>query len=375
MNKSHVIVGTCVLLLAGLVWLLWSDASILKQQSQISKTERKIKPQIESQADEDNSLLVVSEGVQKPEGMPQADWERALRVYATKKSANRNVSFYGKVVDQYGDPVEGVQLHLKILSYQDSFVDYFKTGREQIKNEFSMTTDANGIFSVEKQKGTSFSIEHMTKEGYVAPNRGTQYYFVYNNLSSGEGSSMYHTADKSRPVVYRMWKKGETEQLISTVAKLTIEPKKGINKMYYRMSLNDAPSPHPMPDWDIMVTGKNIHSPDPKRQQDDYWEVTLTAGDGGGLVLTDDPHANLAPEMGYQKSLTIKSTDQMNPWDRPVRRVYYRGKGGEEFAAFRLVLNFGTIKTGEWIEVTLADLRINPNGSRNLEFDKSRQIK
>jgi hypothetical protein len=204
---------------------------------------------------------------------------------------------------------------------------------------------------------------------------GGEYSFFYNNLSSGPDSSMYHLADKARPVVFHLWKKGETEPLIMTFAKLTLEPEKGINEVYYRMAVNGKPSPQPIPGWDIKVTGKNIPSPDSGRQQDDYWEVTLTAGEGGGLVLTDSPHANLAPESGYQKSLTIKSTDQDNPWDRPVRRAYYRGKNGEEYAAFRLVLNLGNIKTGDWIEISLADLRINPNGSRNLEYDPSKRIK
>lgn len=320
-------------------------------------------------------FVLDDEGVEKPKEMSDADWERALRVHSIKKSANRNVNFYGKVVDQHGYPVEDVQLELKILSYQDSFIDYLKTGREQIKNEFSMTTDANGVFSIEKKKGTSFKIERMAKEGYVTPNRGIQTSFIYNNLSSGSDSSMYHFSDISRPVVFEIWKKGKTESLIKTGVKLTLEPEKGINEVYYRMAVNGKPSPQPIPGWDIKMTGKNIHSPDPGRQQDDYWEVTLTAGEGGGLVLTDSPHANLAPETGYQKFLTFKSTDQVNPWDRPVWWIYYRGKNGEEYAAFRLDLNLGTIKTGDWIEISLADLRINPYSSRNLEYDPTKRIK
>ena len=366
----------CILLLAGLVLWLWSDISRFNQPPDTTKSARKARPGIETQQAQDKLLLLEDERVEKPEGMPQANWDRASRVHAIKKSANRYVNFYGKLVDQHGNPVEGVRLDLEILSYQNSFIDYLKTGREQIVKKFSMTTDANGMFSVEKKEGTTFKIEKMTKDGYDAmSNWGVEYTFVYNNLSSGPDSSMYHLADKARPVVFHLWKKGETEPLIMTFAKLTLEPEKGINEVYYRMAVNGKPSPQPIPGWDIKVTGKNIPSPDSGRQQDDYWEVTLTAGEGGGLVLTDSPHANLAPESGYQKSLTIKSTDQDNPWDRPVRRAYYRGKNGEEYAAFRLGIDIGSNKTGSKIYVTLADLRINPNGSRNLEYDPSKRIK
>lgn len=375
MKKSQVIIGTFILLLAGLVWLVWPDPSRSNQPPNSLKIKPETKPEVEAQSEEDELLLLEDDGVKKPEGMPQADWERALRVHAIKKAANRDVRFYGKVVDQHGDPVEGVQLELKILSYQNSFIDYLKTGREQLKNNFTMTTDSNGMFSVENENGNSFEIERMTKEGYSTPDRGIQTYFVYSNLSSGEDSTMYHSADKSRPVVYQLWKKGETEPLIKTAAELTLEPEKDISEVYYRMAPNEKPSPRPVPGWDIKVTGKNIHSPDPGRQQDDYWEVTLTAGEGGGLILTNSPHANLAPETGYQNSLTIKSTDQGNPWDRPVRWAYYRGKNGQEFAAFRLDIDIGSQKTGSRIYATLADLRINPNGSRNLEYDPSKRIK
>jgi len=375
MKKSRILIWMSILLVAGLGLWFWFDLSRSNQPTDTTMIETKTKPEIEAQQEEEESLLLEDEGVEKPVGIPQADWERALRVHAIKKSANRNVNFYGRVVDQHGDPVDGTQLELKILSYPDSFIEYLKTGREQIKNTFNITTDANGMFSVEKKEGISLSIERMTKDGYVTPNRGIQTYFVYSNLSSGKDSSMYHSADQSRPVVYEIWKKGATEPLIKTGAEFIIEPEKGINEVYYRMKPSEKPSPQPVPGWDIKVSGQNIPSPDPKRQRDDYWEVTLTAGEGGGLVLTDSPHANLAPETGYQKSLTIKSTDQDNPWDRPVQWAYYRGTNGGEFAAFRLGIDIGSKKTGSRIYVNLADLRINPNGSRNLEYDPSKRIK
>ncbi len=300
---------------------------------------------------------------------------KTLRVHTIKKSANRQIDFYGKVVDQHGEPVEGVKLEIKILSYQSSFVDYLRTGREQLENKFTMMTGADGSFVVEGRKGTSFAIERMTKEGYVRPDRGVKYNFVYSNLSSGEKSSMYHSADRSRPVIYEMWKKGKTEPLIRQGVEFFIDPVNGITELYYPFILNGKPSPKPMPGWDLKVTGKNEPSPDKRRQQDSYWEVTLTAGDGCGIVLADSPHANLAPESGYLKSLTIKSTDQRTPWDRPVRHAYFRCDDGKKYAAFRLDFGFGSIKHKGTFYVKLANLRINPNGSRNLEYDKSKRIK
>jgi len=161
MKKLRILFGMCILLLAGLVLWLWSDISRFNQSSDT-------RPGIETQQAQDKLLRLEDEGVEKPEGMPQANWDRASRVHAIKKSANRKVNFYGKLVDQHGNPVEGVRLDLEILSYQNSFIDYLKTGREQIVKKFSMTTDANGMFSVEKKEGTTFKIEKMTKDGYDA---------------------------------------------------------------------------------------------------------------------------------------------------------------------------------------------------------------
>ncbi len=375
MKNTRIIGAICLSLIAGLIWLFWPDKPEPEASKQSTKRGQRLKPRVKTPLEEKRVSTLDDEGVQKPEGMPDEDWQRALRVHTIKKSANRQIDFYGKVVDQHGEPVEGVKLEIKILSYQSSFVDYLRTGREQLENKFTMVTDADGSFVVEGRKGTSFAIERMTKEGYVRPGRGVKYNFVYSNLSSGEKSSMYHTADRSRPVIYKMWKKGKTEPLISTFAKLTIDPKKGINEVYYTFGLKGKSSPQPIPGWDLKVTGKNERSHDRSRPQDDYWEVTLTAGDGCGIVLTDSPHANLAPESGYLKSLTIKSTDQENPRVKRVRRAYFICDRGQKYAACRLDLSFGSIKTGERIYVRLADLRISPNGSRNLEYDKSKRIK
>jgi hypothetical protein len=364
-KNLKIVVAFCLLLLAGVVLLLWPSASKSEQPPHPLRSDREVKRQI----------TTFQEGVKKPEGMSDANWQRALRVHSIRKSANRNIDFYGKIIDQNGEPVEGVNLEFEMLGYQDSFLDYLNTGQERIKNKFTMTTDANGMFAVEQKKGTSLSIERMRKEGYVFPDRGVQNNFVYSNLSSGEESSMYHSADKSQPVVYRGWKQGETEPLIKTGVKLTIDPEAGIHEVYYLFSLAGKQSPTPMPGWDIKVTGRNDRTLDNRNPQNDYWEVTFTVSEGGGILLTDSPHANLAPETGYQKSLTLKSTDQKSPGDRPVRRAYFRSANGKTFAAFRLDLGFGTIKTGAWIEVWLADLRINPNGSRNLEYDPKKRIK
>jgi hypothetical protein len=377
MNNRRIIINACLILLLGVIWFFWrSDAPQPKQPVEKIQNKEERASTTNVQLDGDRRLSGLDyDGVKKPEGMSDADWQRAIRIHSIKDSANRSVNFYGKVVDQHDEPVEGVKLELKVLSYQDSFIDYFKTGREQIKNRFTMFTDKNGIFSVEQKKGTSFAIEKMTKNGYIIPDRGTKYNFIYSNLSSGEQSSMYHSPDKSQPVIYKMWKSGETEPLIKTGTRLMVEPAKGVNEAYYPFILNGKPSGTPMSGWDIKVTGKNVRSQDKRKPEDDYWEVTLTAGEGGGFVLTDTPHANLAPNEGYQKSLTFKSTDQTSLKDSSVRRAYYRGQNGEKYAAFRFELGIGSRKQKGRFHVTFANLRINPNGSRNLEYDSSKRIK
>ncbi len=377
MNSRKIIISACLIILLGVFWFSWkSDYPQRKQPVEKSLSSEKSDSTTNLQSSGDRRPPVFNDdGARKPEGMSDADWQRAIRMHSIKNSANRSVNFYGKVVDQHDEPVEGVKLELKVLSYQDSFIDYLNTGREQIKNRFTMFTDKNGMFSVEQKKGTSLAIEKMTKNGYITPGRGTKYNFVYNNLSSGEKSSMYHSPDRTQPVVYILWKKGETEPLIKTGAELLIDPSKGVNEAYYSFILNGKPSGTPIPGWDIKVTGKNLRSQDKRKPEDDYWEVTLTAGEGGGFIMTDSTHTNLAPEDGYQKSVTFKSTDQASLKGASIRRAYYRGKNGAKYAAFRFRLGIGGRKQKGMFYVMLADLRINPNGSRNLEYDKLKRIK
>ena len=208
MKNPKIIGAVCVLLGTGLIWLFWPDNPEQEPPKQGSKREQILEKPVKATQEEKRVSTLNDERVQKPEGMSDEAWQRAVRVHSIKKAANRQIDFYGKVIDQHGEPIEGVKLELRTLGYQSSFVDYVKTGREQIKDKFTMMTSADGSFVVEGRKGTSFAIEKMTKEGYVRPERGVKYNFVYSNFSSEEQSSMYHSAERSRPVIYEMWKKG-----------------------------------------------------------------------------------------------------------------------------------------------------------------------
>jgi hypothetical protein len=372
MKKRQLIYIGIVLLLGLLGWILLRDDKPPKQSERKSTKVERSSRRSKSKAPEpiSNSVrrtIVNDEGVVKPEGMSDEDWQRSVRVYSAKKLANRIINFYGKVVDQNEDPVQGVELTCTILAYQTSFSDYLKTGNERVKRRLQLITDKDGAFIIENMKGTSLDIESMLKNGYVRANRGANYSFVYNNLSSGERSSIYHYPEQVSPVVYTMWKKGETEPLIKTAVWLDVEPANGVNEIYYPFVLKGKPHSKPMKGWDVKVTGINRGARD--------WEYTLTANNGGGFILASDLHANIAPEEGYRNSLVFKSSDQKNPLAKPVKNIYYRSEGGDKYASFRIEASWGGKNSQGGFTIKLLNLRINPNGSRNLEYDESKRIK
>ena len=100
--------------------------------------------------------------------------------------------------------------------------------------------------------------------------------------------------------------------------------------------------------------------------------------DGGFLEVTSDVYLNEAPEKGYQPQYEMKryATNVINyaswPTFRTDRTFYFKSRGGKVYGHFQ-------IKELEPDYRGMAAIRIesyvNPAGSRNLEFEASKQIR
>lgn len=169
-------------------------------------------------------------------------------------------------------------------------------------------------------------------------------------------------ATKVEPYTYTLWKEGVTEPIIYiSQRKVNIENGKS---MYVSLQRNKRPSPLAIPPWEFIAIDETPEKGD--------WKFALKANGDGGFQITKDQHTNLAPERGYQNQLVIQQSDMKNRTMSPSGvKVYFKSSGGKAYATFRL--HYVSYGAGASL-ISLDDLRVNPNGSRILEYDESREI-
>ena len=101
------------------------------------------------------------------------------------------------------------------------------------------------------------------------------------------------------------------------------------------------------------------------------FDWTLTVGiANGGLIEITDLYPNEAPAEGYQPSVTITMSADDKNWTSSFSRSYYF-QSGQTYGrmTINVTANFQPPPT-----FFGADIYANPSGSRNLEFDPSKQI-
>src|SRR5690606_704723 len=91
-----------------------------------------------------------------PPGVDPEEWRRSLERQAIAQESNKNVSFYGRIVDQNGLPIEGVHAAGFILS-RPNLADSLATGSSQNSEEFFRVSGKDGTFSIKGETGYSLS--------------------------------------------------------------------------------------------------------------------------------------------------------------------------------------------------------------------------
>ena len=102
----------------------------------------------------------------KPEKFSWEAWAYAIGYHRIEMSENGPIEFYGKVVDEEGEPIPGVSIEI-LISYNEpslrKVVANFDSGRQ--KTVFK-TTDFSGLFSLKGEVGRNITIKNFKKEGY-----------------------------------------------------------------------------------------------------------------------------------------------------------------------------------------------------------------
>jgi hypothetical protein len=174
-----------------------------------------------------------------------------------------------------------------------------------------------------------------------------------------------HHPDPARPVVFPLWRKGASVELLTSSAFLKIE-NIDPNRVHTVNLLEDRIMPGLLDEGDVVVEvynegagtdakGRNL------RQQYD-WEVKLSLP-GGGIVQTNDPYLYRAPEAGYQEQLVFRSNKADKDWTPIMRGNYYFRDGQGRYGKLHLEVR----ARGQDAVVSFEDVAMNSSGSRNLQ--------
>jgi hypothetical protein len=247
---------------------------------------------------------------------------------------NQSQDFYGKVIDQYGQPVAGADVSVEVN------LTIGRGGTQ--KNQ----TDAAGLFQFTGLRGQSLNITP-GKKGFLISGRGL-------GLKGLNGSD---TGPNNR-AVYTMWKLRGAEPMIATafpvgMGKITQLHHDGTPVELDLLKGTQVPAGSGQLKLEFWrdISNKNARTFD--------WKLQLSTPQGG-LAETREEFAFQAPESGYQPSIVIDMPATNQNWQGEVRSKYYiRLPDGKYGRIDFYLLPFNGVFT--------VQSAINPTGSQNLE--------
>ncbi len=295
------------------------------------------------------------------------------------RTINGPIEFYGRIVDQYDEPVIGARVTLEIDTSNESLLAALLKSSDDaniftVHDNFVKHTDRLGKFAVRDKRGNSLMIDSIEKEGYVVKS-------VRDVIDFDARISRRYQVNVHNPKVYQLWKKGETEPLINVSSidgeiegevsyrqerRFIAMEKRGRSKAYNDHTIFSSPI--------FFFQGYSekasmVREPPGTPKGRDWWiEVGVV---DGGLQKTKELYPYLAPNDGYRPTLRFGFKRGDPEWKYKMETQVY----------FKSASNYGTCKLrvkalhkGD-IRVSCENIYINPNGSRNLEPDKSKLTK
>lgn len=261
--------------------------------------------------------------------------------------------FFGKVIDQHGNPVPNAN----VIWGANNNPDPNKSGTRG-----QTTCDANGFFSI-NSNGIGLHVE-VSKTGYDrvpselgGGKRGSYGGFVTGGHLGNTDSPM---GTKDAPSIFVLRKMGETAPMIHVAERAVQVPKNGSS-----VGVN-LETGQPTGQGSLKVQcWTNDQTKDNQGHYD--WKCLLTVS-GGGLIERTDNTVFEAPAEGYQESVEL--TPSPEKWASNVERQYFVKLSNDRYAR----INFRMRTGGEHFFVLESFLNPKP-GSRNLEFDPAKAVK
>jgi hypothetical protein len=243
------------------------------------------------------------------------------------------LDIYGKVIDQYGQPVFNAKIEGGILLN----VNFIKSKGETHYTE----TDINGLFSFIGIHGKKLGI-WPKKEGYI-----------YDLRLPSQRPENYQP-DPNSPIVFTMWKLRGPEPLVSSGIDAHI-PHDGTPVVF------DLTSGKQSPNGDFRVALSQYPLEVQKGWDKFDWSVKVEILNGG-LVEENDAYPFWAPADGYQPSFEFNESTNAVKWIGGLQKKFYVKTAQGQYGMMQFKVYPGRSPTGVEVNIT-----VNPSGSQNLE--------
>ena len=284
------------------------------------------------------------------EGFAEALGGRAGKMLRMAQDMNLPVKMYGRVIDQYGQPVAGAKVQM-VISGGGTFAP--GTGRTYF------VTDDDGLFEV-SGKGQGLSIIDVEHPQLSAV------YFKYPGIGRkgksagldavgkhGKESSWETYNSPDNPYVIPVWRVEKFEKVIVGSGGYSPKPNADSSERRGIVTWCKRETKEPGMHW---------------RDQKGSWSITFNPINGG-IQETEDFYLNKAPVDGYQSEITV-SMERGNPdykvaISKPKNYYYYFTKN-EKKVYGSMEVTFEPYYYDDECHVVVKKYKINPSGSRNL---------
>lgn len=220
-------------------------------------------------------------------------------------------------------------------------------------------TDSNGAFSISGKTGERIGIRDREKSGYEFEKT-----FPYYEMSKQwVGHKLKSKGSLDKPVIFQAWKKIEVEPL------------------YYGEIFQKLPQDGQYHSIEIPALNETMKvafliDPNGHRFSPLDWSVKINI-EGGGVSETADLFMNEAPLSGYQRVWEVEHRKKQDRFSkRDKRNLYLKTLNGNVYGRMEVefIAYYGYKPTAKGVGVVNAKYWINPNGSRNLQYDPSKRI-
>ena len=243
---------------------------------------------------------------------PQLSREEQWRMAAL--ASNVPIDFWGKVIDQDGNPLAGVTITADTRTFAVG-----TNGRPYTAfPKTNLVTGTDGLFEIHGMTGDALSIRALEKDGYETEH-GALRDFGYN-------TSQNITPDPNSPVIFRLWKEGAKQPLISGDKFIKIVPD---GQPYAIDLMTGTITEAKGSEGDLQIWVKR---PDGMQDGQRYyeWSFGIRPQDGGILQELDGNDAMyLAPVEGYTNIYEYKHPASHSGWGSGSgdRRFYVKIRG------------------------------------------------